>query len=431
MKHHLVRTALVAALLCGSATALSTVPYAYAAEQPHVSREVGEPLNDAIKAAQKKDWAAAQTALQKAESVSKKSAFDQLKIDQIKAFVAVQQKDYATATEAYEAVVASPAFGTLDPQQQQESLRNALLLSTNAQHWPQVISAAERLQKMTPLDSTALTNLAVAYYNQKDLAKAKNAAEQAMKLDEAAGKPPTQAALQIIMSADANSNDEAGAIKMLEKLTLHYGTPDDWGQLIDNALGTNGITELDALYLYRLRYITHAVTAPDDYTISASIADRRGYPAEAALYLQQGLAAGKITDSGKVATLLAKAKHDKAMDERSLPQIARAAEKARDGKQELVLAEDYWGYNRYADAVTAGQAALAKGVKDTGEAHFIIGIAQAVQGQYDQAKQELAQVDGSPARARAAELWQLWVQSKTQSAAPAASPAPASQPAQH
>ncbi len=431
MKQHLLRTAFIAALLCGSATAISTVPYAYAAKEPHVSRAVGEPLNEAIKAAQKSDWAAAHAALQKAESVPKMSAFDQLKINQIKAFIAVQQKDFATATTAYEAVVASPAFGTLDLAQQQQSLHNALLLSTNAHHWPQVINAAERLQKMGPLDATSLTNLAVAYYNQKDMANAKTAAKQAIATDEAAKQQPPEAALQIIMSADASSNDEAGALKILEKLTLYYGTPDDWGQLIDNALGTNGITELDALYLYRLRYITHAVTAPDDYTISARIADKRGYPAEALQYLQQGLTSNKITDSGKVAQLLAKASHEKSEDEHSLPQIARAAQNARDGKQELALAEDYWGYQRYADAVTAGKAAMTKGVKDPSEAHFIVGIALAAQGQYAQADQELAQVDGAPARARAAALWKLWIKSKEQGAAATPAPASPAQPAQH
>lgn len=431
MKQHLLRTALIAALLCGSATAIATVPHAYAAQEPHVSRAVGEPLNEAIKAAQKNNWVAAHAALQKAESVPKISAFDQLKIDQITAFIAVQQKDFATATTAYEAVIASPAFGTLDPAQQQQSLHNALLLSTNAHHWPQVINAAERLQKMGPLDTAALTNLAVAYYNQKDMTKAKATAEQAIAAVEAAKQPPPQAALQIIMSADASSNDEAGALKMLEQLTVYYGTADDWGQLIDNALGTSGITELDALYLYRLRYITHAVTAPDDYTISARIADKRGYPAEALQYLQQGLNTNKISDSGKVAQLLAKATHEKSEDERSLPQITRAAQKAHTGKQELALAEDYWGYERYADAVTAGQAALAKGVKDPSEAHFIVGIALAAQGQYAQADQEMAQVDGAPARARAAALWKLWIKSKVQSAAAAVAPEAPTQPAQH
>ena len=431
MKQHLLRTAFIAALLCGSATVISTVPYAYAAKEPHVSRAVGEPLNEAIKAAQKSNWAAAHAALQKAESVPKMSAFDQLKVNQIKAFIAVQQNDYATATTAYEAVVASPAFSALDPTQQQQSLRNALLLSTNAHHWPQVINAAERLQKMTPLDGTSLTNLAVAYYNQKDMAKAKSTAEQAITTEKAAKQPPPEAALQIIMSADASSNDEAGALKTLGRLTLYYGTPDDWGQLIDNALGTNGITELDALYLYRLRYITHAVTAPDDYTISARIADKRGYPAEALQYLQQGLITNKITASGKVGQLLAKATHEKSEDEHALPQIARAAQNARAGKQELALAEDYWGYQRYADAVTASKAALAKGVKHPGEAHFILGIALAVQGQYAQADQELAQVDGTPARARAVALWKLWIKSKEQGAASATAPASSSQPAKH
>lgn len=419
MKNILARTALAAALLCSTAGAVTMLSASPAYAEEHVSKAVGKPLNDAIKAAQAKDWAGANAAVAEAEAGAS-TDFDKLKINQIKAYIAVSQKDYAAATTLYELIIVSPAFGSLDPKDQQEGLRNALLLATNAQHWPQVIAAAERLQKLAPLDALALSNLAVAYYNTKDLDKAKETAQKSIDMDKAAGKQPEQAALQIMMSAQASNNDQAGALATLEQLAIDYGNPADWNKVIETAFSTPGITELDALYMYRLMFQIGANPEADDYTSAAGIADHAGYPAEAMAILNAGLSAGKISRGGRVSELLGKAGPGEAQDRKLLPQLVKLADAAKDGKQELALAEDYWGYGRYADAVTAGQAALTKGgLKDPGEAHFIIGICLVAQGQYAQGIDALSNAGAAPARAKAAHLWTIWAQRKMK-AAPAA-----------
>lgn len=423
MKKHFARAVLAAALLCGSAgvTMMATTTTAMAEDK--VSRDVGKPLNDAIQAIQTKDFKTAHDKIAEADAVATKSDFDVFKINQMKAYLAIQEQDYGTATTAYESMIASPSFAGQPDADKVTTLHNGILLSGQAKHWPQVIADAQQLEALKVADDKTYAVLAQAYYFTNDYANAEKVAQQSIDASKAAGKQPEQAALEIIMSAQAKSNDQAGALKTLEMLASNYGQPGDWAQLIDHALGTKGIKELDALYLYRLRFLVGADSEGDDYTIAAGIALHAGYPAEARSILEKGLAAGKISNSGKVAEQLSQARAGARADEGSLSAIASAAERSKSGEQDVKLAEDYWGYGRYADAETAARRAVSKGgMKNPGEGNMVLGMALAAQGKATEAQDALTKVDGSEASAVAAHLWDLYAQYK---AKVAAAPAPA------
>ena len=103
------------------------------------------------------------------------------------------------------------------------TLHNAILLSAQAQHWPQVIADAKQLEALKGMDDKAYAVLGQAYYFTKDIANAKLAAQKSVDMAKAAGQQPQQAALEIIMSAQAKGNDQAAALKTLETLAVNYG----------------------------------------------------------------------------------------------------------------------------------------------------------------------------------------------------------------
>ena len=421
MKKQFARAALATVLLCSSAGAVMMVSTTTAMAEEKVSRAVGTSLNDVLAAVQAKDFKTAHDKLAEADAVADKSEFDKFKINQIRAYLAVQESDYATATTAYEAMLASPAFAGLEEGDKKSTLHNGILLSAQAKHWPQVIADAQQLEALNAADDKTYAVLGQAYYFTNDFANAQTAAQKSVDMAKAAGQQPQQASLEIIMSAQAKSNDQAGALKTLEDLAVNYGGASDWAQLIDHALGTKGINELDALYLYRLRFMTGATTEADDYTIAAGIALHAGYPAEAQAILEKGLADGKISRGGKAGEQLSQARAGARADEASLKAIASAAERSKQGEQDVKLAEDYWGYGRYGDAETAARRAISKGgMKDPSEGNFILGIALTAQGKTAEAQAALAKVDSTPARAKAAHLWDLYAQHKAKVSASAA-----------
>ena len=63
--------------------------------------------------------------------------------------------------------------------------------------------------------------------------------------------------------------DEAGAEKTLETLVANYNEPEDWEQMIDVALTTKGMRDIDYVYLGRLMFLPAAKVTPAD-----AIADR-------------------------------------------------------------------------------------------------------------------------------------------------------------
>jgi len=224
------------------------------------------------------------------------------------------------------------------------------------------------------------------------------------------------------MNAQVKQNNEAGAEQTLEQLVMSSGDPKQLGQLIDVSMSTKGMNDTYFLDLLRLKVLTGAAQA-DDYTQLANAAYLQGYPEEAVNVLQQ---AGRV--SGKATETLRKSRSDAATDEKQLPSIAASAERAKKGQEDVKLAEDYWGYGRYADAEAAARRAIGKGgIKDPAEGPLILGMALVAQGKYDEAIQTLAQVDGNDAARKTAHLWTLYAQIKKGPAAapPAAAPAPA------
>jgi hypothetical protein len=225
----------------------------------------------------------------------------------------------------------------------------------------------------------------------------------------------------IVMSSQVKQNNQAGAEQTLEQLALQNNSPETWAQLVGTAFGAKGMNDATAIYLYRLLILAGGAKG-SDYKEMASALTVLGYPTEAAKVLELGTSSGKLS-SGEVGATLAKARRDAAQDERMLPQIATAAAKSKTGEQDIKLAEDYWGYSRYADAEAAARRAISKGgLKTPAEGPLMIGAAGVAQGKYADAIQTLSQVSGSEAATRTAHLWSLYAQAK-QGGRSAAAPA--------
>jgi len=417
MKKHLVRAVFAASLLCAAAgtTVILSPTAAIAADK--IGKAVGAPLSEAQKLATAGDFQGALAKVKEARAVADRTAFEDYKINQFLGFVSIKLNDFASATTAYEAMADSPAMPDED---KKDTLHNVVLLSAQAKQWQKTIAYGQQLAALNGLDDQTTADLALAYYNANDFAHAQQYAQQEIDAAKAAGQPPNQTALQIVMGAQAKSNNQAGAEQTLEQLAVTSGSPETWGQVIDVTLSTRGMKDLDALFLYRLRVLAGAMSHADDYTLMGSIAYQLGYPTEAVSVLQQGISSGKVT-AGQAGDTLRKSRSDAATDAKQLGAIASAAERSKNGEQDAKLGEDYWGYGRYADAEAAARRAIGKGgLKVPGEGYLLLGMTLVAQNKYDDAIQAFGQVTGPEAETKTAHVWSLYAQSKKGAAGPAA-----------
>lgn len=384
----------------------------------HVTPAVGVALNAAQKALATKDYATAMTQIKAAQAVPDHTPFDDFNTNRFLSAVAANTGDYDTSATAFDAVIASPYFADLTPEEQTATYHDATVVSQNAKHWPQVIAYGQKFEATGKADDLIMTMMAIAYYQQKDNANAQKYAQMAIDTAKAAGKQPEPNAVIILGNIQGKTDPDA-ARKAIEQIILSSNNSDDWSKLIDDGLSHKGTKQIDALFLYRLRYQLGAMR-PDDYPVLGQLAAQLHLDKEAATTLEQGISSGKIT-SAQAGSTLSTSRNLAAKDAGVLSAVAAAASKAKSGQDALALAEDYWGYGRYADVEAMARLAISKGgLKDPGEATLLLGAALAAEGKYAEAQTTLASVSGAEARARAAHLWSLYAQVKAKSTAPAA-----------
>lgn len=418
MNKRFVRAALMACLM-GSATmfavTLPLTPAIAKSSGPSVTAPVAKLLKPAADKMQANDFAGAMELIKQAQALPDQTPFDTYKINEFLGNAAIHENDYATAATAYAAMADSPALEQVTPEEKASALRVAALLATNQKNYAAGIKYAKAFIALGGApDPKVLATMAEAYYYSQDYANAIATVNQTIAATPA-GTAPDHGALEILFSAQLKSNQQDAALKSLETLVTYYNDPDNWGQIIDFAVGVKGVTNIEALHIYRLREVVKATASGDDYQIMGGVALQANFPVEADAIFQKGLSSGKLQNSGNVAAQIASARTRAAADRKSLDSFAAIAEKSPSGEFDLKLAETYYGYGRYADAVTAVRRAMKKGGAkvDMTEANMVLGEALVQTGDTAGATAAFNAVSTTvPGWAKAQHLWLLYLGNK-------------------
>jgi hypothetical protein len=432
----IVQAAIAASVLAAAST---TVVFAMGPTPHTTESRSGTPAPSSIKltkdvqvaivAAQKLatagDMQGALAQIKIAQAVPDRTPHDDFVINQFLSVVSANLRDYPTSMTAYEAMFAAPDFATLTDDDKKAAYYNTVIVAENLQQWQKAITYGLQLETFGGNDESTYTIIAISYYSLKDIPNATTYAQKAVDFAKAHNKTPPEQALQLVANGESKTNP-AAARAMIENLAVANNDPDTWHRLVQYDVGQNGVKEIDALYFYRLQYMAGGMQQGDDFIVMASLAAQLGYPTEEQKVLEQGMANGKLSAGAASTAGLAKARKDAAGDERNLGAYAASAEKAKSGDQAVKLAEDYWGYGRYADAETAARSGVAKGYpKDPSEGLMILGLSQVAQGKYDDAVATFASVQGNSGRKGAAHLWSLYAQARKKQGGAAPAPAPA------
>jgi tetratricopeptide (TPR) repeat protein len=412
----LIRRAAMAALVsAASATAVTALMPAHAAVPPRtgpnakaaaakdagpqVRLPVGKPLNDAMKLVDMKDFAGALAKVKEADAVMDKTPFEDYSIAKYMGFIAINQPmpDYAAATVAYNRQVASGGAPDAD---KPAMYSIAARLNYQAMAFPEVIKNSVELQKYMPLDDTGYLVLIQSYYNTNDFANAATAAKAEIAAKIASNMKPTEDVLGLLLNAQIKNMDENGARQTLDQLATISEKPEVWGQVMDFALGTMGISDHQLLNLYRLSILTGTMK-DTDYLAMATIDLQNGLPAEAKAIL---------TKANKPGDLLNQANMFLARDQQALPALAAEAAKQTNGEIDVKLGESYYTYGRFDEAIAAIQKGIEKGgLKDAADAQTTLGIALLAAGKKADAVVALDKAAAAGGAAgQVAHVWSLY-----------------------
>jgi tetratricopeptide (TPR) repeat protein len=378
-----IRRALMAALLVSAATTAAVTVLepanaaqaraaAPAAKAPQLSRQIGIPINDALKLVQAMDFAGALAKVAEADKVKNKTPVEEFTVAKYLGVIALGQpmRDMAAATVAYNRMVAS---GGAPDAEKAGMLDLAMKLNYQAGDMEKVVADAAELQKIQPLDDTGSQVLTQAYFQTNDfpnaIATAKKAIDTAMK----AGAKPNKNILGMLLNAQAKTQDP-GYRDTLDQLAMVSDQAEVWGQQMDFALATPNITDHQLLNVFRLA-LRVGTMRDVDYPAMATIDLSNGLSIEGKMVLEKAIAAGKIMRTGAVASLLTQANGLVAGEQKALPELAAEAAKQSNGEVYVKLAESYWVNGQLDQAIDAFQKGIAKGgLKDVADVQTTLGI---------------------------------------------------------
>jgi len=228
----------------------------------------------------------------------------------------------------------------------------------------------------------------------------------------AAGTKPAEVSLRSALQAAYDSKKIGPSTEYAAMLAENYPSPDTWNIAISIVRQLASLPKAQNLDLMRLMNLTGAMRDKRDYLEYIEDVDPRAYPGEAVKIMNAGLAKGLVSSAEMPDK--ANAESRVSADKASLPAQERDASKPGASVATLTASGDvFLSYDQPDKAETFYAKALGMPGVDANKVALRLGMAQAQQGKYAEAKANFAKVSG--ALAPVAKLWAAYAGSKSAS----------------
>ncbi|WP_239478956.1 hypothetical protein [Lichenicola cladoniae] len=421
MKVRLLTAGLLTGLLSGSAlagvagfaTSVMMPGTAQAEAQEALRPAVGKPLQQAQAALRKKAFPQAMAAVNAADAVSGKSAYESYVIAQMRAAVAQSSGNATESIAADDVLIASSR--TPGPEKVRLLMAEAGLAYT-AHDYPRSITALQRYFKAGGTDASMQTLLIQAYYLQKDYPNAAKAQASQIAAEVKAGQKPAENQLNLLAAVQQQSNDLDGFNATMVKLVQYYPKPQYWAQLVHGLRTNPNIPERLLYDVDRIRLAVGLLTSTADLMDMTELAVQAGYPALAQQVMAFGYAGGglgKDAGAAREARLKALVDQTAAAKKASLPTDEKAAQAASSGDALLAVGYNYVSFGQADHGLALMQAGIARGkLVSEDDAKLHLGLAYMDAGRKPDAIKVLKTVGGTDGAAQLAELWILQIGKK-------------------
>ncbi|NJO12658.1 MAG: hypothetical protein HC872_03420 [Gammaproteobacteria bacterium] len=234
------------------------------------SKEVGEPLKRAQAAMQKRQWDVALGEIRKAQAAGapEKKPQQEYQINEMLAYVLLQQKDNQGAARIYEAQLNS---GLTPEAQVAARVKTITLLYVGARNWAKAIEYGNRWVKAAPGDPEAQFQLAQAYYTSGDCKNAARNINGALEATRKGGQQPKENWLNMKLDCQSKLNDEAGMIATREQLVRYYPNKNNWKAVLVNIQNTPNMDDRATLAMFRLMNELDVLDRKEDYVEMAQM----------------------------------------------------------------------------------------------------------------------------------------------------------------
>ncbi len=407
-----IRAGVVLAALAGTQVWMQAhaEPAPAAPAQQAVRAQVGEPLRAAQQLAKERQFAAARDKIRAASAVAGLSPYEHFLIERVRAFVAANSGDEKTLTTSLTAVVGS---GFLAPADRLRMMRALAGTYYREKNYDQAAQWADRVLHDGGPDP-AMQDVAIdSRYLRKDYGSAVQLLQQVLAADAAAGRTPSEAHLQLLLSCEDHLGNRAGAADALDRLLAAYPKKAYWRLALARIESNPKFPDRLGLDLLRLRFALGLLTQESDAMTMAQLDLQAGFPAEAQKVVDAAVAGGvfgKGPGAARERRLEALVKKDLAEDRRDRAGDRVEAKKAHTGDALLNI-----GFNDVLNGNGAvGLARMERGLRQGGIAHpedgrLHLAIAYWMAGDDARAIAAFRRVGGTDGAADLARLWAVHV----------------------
>jgi tetratricopeptide (TPR) repeat protein len=399
---------LAAVLLVGATVSAAPVmaqKKAEAPKPPKLSKPVAAALGEAQKLQTAGDHAGALAKVAEAEALPAPTVDDAYFIAAIKLNSAVATKNNALIEDAITKMLATGKVSAAD---EPKFVKTLGALAMERKDYNTATKAFERLNTINPNDAENQIALAELYYAQKLNAKAVESINKAIAINTAAGTKPPESWYRRALGI-AYDGKVAGAVTPSAlALISAYPNPVNWRDAVlitrDSYPKIDEQTELDML---RLQAATGALTGERDFVEYADTALGRGLPGEAEYAINMGVSKNMLTPTKPLIAELKKSASSKtAADKASLPGLEKEAK--ANPKLALGTADAYYGYGEFAKAAALYKQAVGGAGVDPATANLRLGASLARSGDKAGAAEALKLVKGG-IREELARYWLVFV----------------------
>jgi hypothetical protein len=327
----------------------------------------------------------------------------------LRAYISYAKDQVPQAISTYEQLLNQPEL----PEALQTSTVYTLSqLYFSEENWQKSINMLEQWMRLTKEDNkTAYEMMAQAYYQLEEYNKALRPAWKVIELTQAAGEPIKEQSYLLLRVLHYEMQEYQQVIDILEELIRLFPKKQYWMQL------ASIYGEIDQqqkqLNVLELCYLQGLLTTENEILTLASLLLNNELYVRAGKILAEGLDDGIITSNLEHWRLLAQAWTMAQENEKAIPALIKAAELARDGKLDLMLAQSYTNLNRWEESVAAARKAISKGGLDRADqAHVMIGQALFELDRLDEARAAFTAAQADQRSRQLAAQWLNYIDSE-------------------
>lgn len=351
-----------------------------------------------------------QAALREAQDIdySRWNEFEQAQLWNLMGGIHIQMEQYKKAIGYYERYVETPSIPEANMLNVSYYLAQLHLATENYNEAIKLLEQYIALSEIVGADH--YYKLGQAYYMAENLDKALPNINKAVQLYEESDRLPPEGLYQYQMSLYYSREDYPKVISVLEKLVRHYPKANHWRTLAQ-VYGLAG-RQADQRHAFDAMYIAGSLNKEKELRLLASLYLEAEYPYKGAKILQKAVDQGQVEKTKSNLELLAGAWSLSKEQDKSIPVLEEAAEKAKDGELYARLSQLYLSIDEHEKAIEAGRQALQRDLKQPSSVRLYMGMSLYNMEDYDGALKAFREARKDKSVAQQANSWIRLVESE-------------------